>query len=140
MPADVARQDHCIAKPHALRLDRTWRDNRADAAGIDEQPICLAAIDDLEIAGHDADTGRLRGVAHRCDDAHEERDAQSFLKDEAGAYETWPRPAHGKVVDRAVDGERTYVATRKDQRLDHIGIGGEGERARQLQSRSVMPA
>jgi hypothetical protein len=50
-PPDVARQDHCLARVDAGRSDRLWRDDPADAGGVDKQPVGLAAIDDFGIAG-----------------------------------------------------------------------------------------
>ena len=50
-----------------------------------------------------------------------------------------PRAAHREIVDGAVDGERADVAAGKDQRPHDIGIGGERDRAVDIERRAVMP-
>ena len=116
------------------------RDDGADAGGGDEHAVGLAAIDDLEIAGDDADARGAGRVAHRGDDAAEQCGLEALLEDEGGAEEGRPRPAHREIVDGAVDGEAADVAAGEDERPDDVGIGGHGERTGEIEPRAVVTA
>jgi hypothetical protein len=65
--------------------------------------------------------------------------AHAFLQDEADRQREGVRPAHGDVVDRAVDGERADIAAREEQRRDDEAVGGDGEAARRGRSGSPDP-
>ena len=67
------------------------------------------------------------GLGHRGHDALEVAHREALLEEVAGAQEEGLRPAHGEVVDRAVDGQRADVAAGEEGRLHHEGVGGEGQ-------------
>ncbi len=81
------------------------------------------------------------GLRHGFGDAAQIGEGEAFFQDEGGAQSERPRAAHGQIVDGAVHGERADIAAAKEQRLDHEGIGGEGEaRAGDLEHRLVFQA
>ena len=51
---------------------------------------------------------------------------QAFFNDKPGRQEQGPGPAHGQVVDRAVDGQVADVAAGEKKRSYHKGVGGKG--------------
>ncbi len=122
------------------RRDRGGRRDAADPRGVDEQAVGLAPIDDLGVAGDQADAGGVGATAHRLDHPAQGRDRQAFFEDEADAQAFGARAAHGEVVDGAVDGERADVAAGKEQRPHDIGIGREGGRAVDRQHGAVVAA
>ena len=101
--------------------------NDADAGGVDEDLVALAAVDDLGVAGDELHAGLGGRGAHRLDDAAQIVDGQAFFEDERGGEIQRLRAAHGQIVDGAVDGEAADVAAGKEDRRDHEGVGGEGE-------------
>jgi hypothetical protein len=52
---------------------------------------------------------------------------QSFFDDERGGEIERPGAAHGKIVYRAVDGKLADVASREEERMHDIAVGGEGQ-------------
>ena len=52
---------------------------------------------------------------------------QALFENEARAQGQRPRPGHGQVVDRAVDGQLADVAAGKEQRADDERVGRHGE-------------
>ena len=83
-----------------------------------------AALDDLGIAGDDGDAGRVGDALHAGDDAAQDVDVEAFLQHRP-QEEKRPRAAHRQIVDGAGDRKRADVAAREEQRIDHVGIGGE---------------
>ncbi len=125
--ADGSAQDHPVARAglaggqtHAVRHD-------ADAGGVDEQAVALAALDNLGVAGDDGDAGRGRCFGHRRCDQAQGLGGKAFFKNEPGAQKQRPRAAHREIVHGAMHGERSDVAAGEKQRLDHERIGGEGD-------------
>ena len=135
----AAHQDH-VPRPGAIaaRRDDRGRDH-PDAGGVDEYAITLAALDHLGVAGDDRHAGGARRVGHRMDDAREIGEGQALFEDEAGGEPERPRAAHGDVVDGAVHGELADVASREEQRRDHVGVGAEDDLARRRrEARAVV--
>ena len=127
--ADVARHDDVIAGARLLGPDAQPVGHHADAGGVDEKPVRTALSDDLGVAGDDADAGVGGGLAHRLRDGTEHLELEALLEDEAGRQRQRLRPAHRQVVDGAVDGQITDVAAREEQRVDHVGVGGQRDAA-----------
>ena len=101
-----------------------------DSGGVDVAAVGLAALDDLGVAGDDLHPGRGRRVPHGLGDADQVGDAEALLEDEPGRQVLRGGPAHGQVVDGAVDGQFADVAARKEQRRDHVGVGGQRDPGR----------
>ena len=102
--------------------------DHADAGGVDEEAVALAAVDHLGVAGDDRARPPRRAAARIDATTRQQRlHRQAFLEDEAGAQEQRPRAAHRQVVDRAVDRQRADVAAGEEQRPHDVGVGGERE-------------
>ena len=126
---DLAAEENFVAGPGARwgRCSTPSRDH-ADAGGVDEDSVGLAAIDDFGVAGDERDARGVGGFAHRVHDSRRNRRIGSpFLEDESDGEMQRARAAHGEVVDRAVDGEFADVAAGEKDRADHVGVGAEGE-------------
>ena len=84
-------------------------------------------VDDLGVAGDDRDAGLARRRRHRA--ARRGAAARpAALLDDRGAGEVERHgAADGEVVDRAADRELADVAAGKEQRVDDVGVGREGE-------------
>ena len=68
-------------------------------------------------------------------------EGKAFFDDESGAQIERRGTAHGEIVNRAMDGQRTDIAAGEKQRLDHERIGGESEpRAADFENRLVVQA
>ena len=137
---EIAADDDGVAGTDALRLDRLLGHDPADAGGVDEELVGLAAVDDLEVAGDDLDARRRGRGAHRGDHPPQRLQRKPLLQDEAGAETDRARPAHGEVVDGAVDRERPDVAAGEEERLNDVGVGGEGERPGEVEAGAVVAA
>ncbi len=54
-------------------------------------------------------------------------EGQSLLQDQADADRQGPGAAHRQIVDGAVDRQIADIAAGKEDRVDHVGVGGEGQ-------------
>ena len=99
----------------------------ANSGRREEQLVASASVDDLGVAGDDLDARLGRCSRHRAGDLPHEVDGHAFFHDRRAGKIERPRPADRQIVDRAADGELADVAAGEDQRVDHEGIGGEGE-------------
>jgi len=125
--ADRPGDDDGVARPRPGHAQGSVALDEAHPGGADVAAVGLALLHHLGVAGDHADPGRRRGVAHgRCDPG-EVGDGKAFLQDEAGRQVQRRGAGHGQVIDGAVDREVADVAARKEQRRDHVGIGGEGQ-------------
>jgi hypothetical protein len=119
--------------------ERDAGSNSAYASGVEIKSVAFAVLDYFGIAGDKADAGRLGRGTHRGHHLMEPGDRQSFLEDKSYTQEQRLGSAHCQIVDRAVDGERAYVATREEQRSDDIRVGRESEpRTAELQHCAIM--
>ncbi len=125
VPADVARQQDDVAHPHARGRHHGVLLDQSDAGGVDVEPVALAPVDHLGVAGHQHHAGRRGRGLHRLHDALQHLHRQALFDDEAGAEELRTRAAHREVVDGAVHGQRADVAAGKEQRPHDVGVGGE---------------
>ena len=66
---------------------------------------------------------------HAGNDAFQIGERKPLLQDEAGREVERPRARHGDVVDGAVHRERADVAAGKEQRRDHVPVGGHDQAA-----------
>ena len=57
----------------------------------------------------------------------QELDGDALLDNHRAGEIERPRAADGEIVDRAAHGKLADIAAGKHQRIDHEGIGGEGE-------------
>ena len=84
--ADVAADQHRIVRAHRLRADRCWRDDGADAGGVDEHPVGLSAVHHLGVASDEAYAAGRGGVAHGREDATQQAQRQTLLQDQSDAH------------------------------------------------------
>ena len=87
-------------------------------------PRCTTLVSPVTIGTPAARAARAmepRDPAQQC------RSSQALLDDHGAGEIERPRAADREVVDRAVDRQRADVAAGKEQRIDHEGVGGEGE-------------
>ena len=119
------------ASPGATRCggDVEVGHHQADAGGIDENAVAVAAIDYLGVAGNDRHAHFAGGRRHRLDHAAERFHRQSFFEDEARGEIERLGAGHRQVVDRAIDGQLADVAAGEQERPDHEGIGRQGQSA-----------
>ena len=89
--------------------------------------VAGALVDDLGVAGDDLDPGIARRARHRLRDPAQQIDRHPLLDDDGAGQIERHSTADGEVVDRAADRELADVAAGKEQRVDDIGVGGEGE-------------
>ncbi len=101
----------------------------ADAGGIDKQLVGSALVYHLGIAGDDLHAGGIGRRLHRCDDAPQIVDRETLFDNHAAGQIQRHRAAHGKIIDRAGHRQLADIASGKEQRIDHIGIGRHGQRA-----------
>ena len=130
MVADRAGHDDRVAR---LGLRHPQRDvplEDTHAGRVDVAAVGLAALDDLGVAGDDLHPGRGRRVPHRFGDPAQVGDRETLLQDEPGRLVLGRGPAHGQVVDRAVDGQLADVPAGEEQRRDHVGVGGQRDPGR----------
>ena len=125
MPAQIAVYENRVAGPDAARRDGQRMFDHADAGRVDEQPVTLALVHHLGVAGNDLHAGARGGPLHRGDDPPERVHGQPFLDDETGAEIEGAGAAHREVVHRAVHGQGADIAAGKKQRPHDIGIGRE---------------
>ena len=90
---------------------------------LSQAPLCTTLVSPVTIV----DAGCPRRLRHRAGDLAQELDGHALLDDHRAGEIERPRAADGKIVDRAADGELADIAAGKHQRIDHEGIGGEGE-------------
>ena len=139
MTADVAVDQDDVAGPDVLRIDRRLVFDHAQPGRADVQTVALATIDDLGVAGEEADVLALGALAHRGRDAVERLEFQSLFEDEPGAQELRAGSTHRQVVDRAVDRQRTDIAAGEEQRIHDEGIGRQRQpHAADLDHRAVV--
>jgi len=110
--------------------------DRSDARGFTYKPSPFAALDDLGVAGDDLHPGGPGGFPI-------ERTTRSSVPSGSPSSKMNPTlsqrgraPAHGEVVDRAVDREAADVAAGKKERLDDV----ESVREREPGAGEVRPA
>ena len=127
MVADRAVDEDFIARPGGVAADLQVVLNDADAGGVDEELVPLAARNDLGVAGDDGDRGCLRRMRHRFEDPFQIEDRQPLFENEADAERQGSGAGHRQIVDRAIDGQIADITTREKDRVDDIGIGGEGK-------------
>ncbi len=66
---------------------------------------------------------------------------KSLFENEPGAQEQRLRAAHRQIVHGAVHRQRSDIAAREKQRLDHEGVGGESHpRSADLENRLIVQA
>ena len=110
MLGDPPGEEDDVAGRGATGIDRYPRGDDADAGGVDVDPVPLAPVDHLRVAGGDRHPGGGRRVAHRGDDPREGLHREPLLEDQPAGEGERPGAAHREIVDRAVDGERADVA------------------------------
>ena len=128
-----------ITSPGSARCGRMSAPSRSDpdAGGVDEDPVAVAAIDDLRVAGDDGHSGVGGGRCHRLDDHAELSQREAFFQDQSDAEVAGDRAAHGDVVHGAVDGEFPDVPAGEEAWADDERVGGERDRTARVEDGRV---
>jgi hypothetical protein len=101
----------------------------AHAGGGDEDTVALALLHHLGVAGDHGHAGLARRRRHRLHHALEVGERITLFDDEAGRQVQRPRAQHGDVVDGAVHGQRTEVATAEEDGAHDMAVAGHDEPA-----------
>ena len=114
VPADVAAQQHRVARPDAARA-RSARScsTMPMPAVLMKMPSPLPRSTTFVSPVTSCTPAAARPPLHRRDDAPQRLHRQPLFEDEARAQIERPRAAHRQVVDRAVDRQRADVAARE---------------------------
>src|SRR5260370_39072985 len=83
--------------------------NETYTSRVNEQPICLAALDDLGITSNDSDTGLSSRFRHIYDDTAHVSDWEALLEDKACREIEGLRSRHREVGDGTVDGHFPHI-------------------------------
>ena len=139
MGGQVAAQQHAIARLNATGTDLRLRVQPADAGGVDEKLIALAALDHLGVAGYDLHTRFLRSEADRHQYLPEIGHSQAFLQNETQGQVLRYGPAHSQVIDGAVNGQFADVAAGKKDRRHDKAVGRKGHGTAKVEHGPVVP-
>ena len=123
MIADRTADDEYVAVADAFQGRPYARQADADAGRREIQSAAFAVADDLRVAGADGHTDVPRGLCKACDDPVERLDLEALLDERVQRQVQRARTGNGKVVGRAVNGERTDVTAGKLQRLNGETVG-----------------
>jgi hypothetical protein len=124
---DRARHQHDVAGPCLVGAESQRPFQDADSGRVHVAAVCLAALHDLGVPGHDLHPGLACRQCHGRDDPLQVLDRQALLEDESAGQVERPGTGDGEVVDRAVHGQVADVAAGEEQRVDHVRVGGEGQ-------------
>ena len=83
MIADVAADEHDVARRDALHGEAHIGADHADSAGVDEQLIRLATVNHFCVARDDRHSRLCCGHRHRLHDTAQNRHVQSLLEDQS---------------------------------------------------------
>ena len=125
MIPDRAREQHGVAGLDAERAELDAVRDDADTRRVDEDTVGAATVDDLRVARDDRHLRTVRSGLHGVDETAQIRDREALLQDEREGERERTRSADSKVVDRAVHGELSDVASRKEDRGDDVRVRGE---------------
>ena len=84
-------------------------------------------FDDLGVAGDDLNASIACGERHRLRNPAQQIDRQPLLDNHRAGEIERHGTAGREVVDRAIHRELADIAAGEEQRIDDVGIGGEGE-------------
>ena len=116
MEADRTRHDHGITRPYPVRPKFDTGSQHTDSCGGDVDAVSMTAIHHLGVTRDDRDARSPGRVAHRASDEIELGEGQSLLEHHADRQVERTCACHGDVVDRAVDGEVSDVASGEEPR------------------------
>ena len=105
MGAKIAAHQNRIVPSNQLGQHAYARRHEPDPCGVNIDPVTLASIHDLGVAGDDRHPGRLRRFGHRLHDSPQQVQIESFFQNESCAEAQGLRPAHGQIIDRPMDGQ-----------------------------------
>ena len=98
---------------------------KADAGGVDVQPVTPAFFHHLGVSGHDFDACFLGRVSHAVADLLEIGNRVAFLENESAAEIKRRRTACRDIVHCAANGESTDISTWEKVRRNNEAIGGK---------------
>ncbi len=125
--ADGPGDDHHVAGLSVAAGDVQARRDEAHPGRVDKEAVRAAAFHHLGIAGDDLHPGLLGRGRHRSDHPAQGLHLQPFLQDKTGGEVQGRGPHHAQVVHCAADGQAANIAAGEKERLDHVGIGSEGQ-------------
>jgi hypothetical protein len=125
--SDGSGDDDDVAGGDAVGAEVDAVGQQADTGGVDVEPVAVAAVDHLGVAGDHGDPGRPGGCAERGGDAAELVDRQALLEHHPDRQVERHGPRHGQVVDGAVHGQVADAPAGEEPRPHDVGVGGEGQ-------------
>ena len=115
--------------------------HHAHPGGGDEDLVRLAPGHDLGVAGDHRHPALARGRGNGIGEPFQVGQGKAFLQDQGQAQGEGGCALHGQVVDGPEHRELADIAAGKEDRVDHVAVGGEGEAAgRHGQHRAVLEA
>ena len=129
MTSQIAAHQQLIPHRDRAGFDGAGAFDHAEAAGGDEQPVRLAALHHLGVAGDDGHATGGGRPGHGGDDAAQAGQVEALLQDQGDADAGGTGAGHGQVVGGAGDGQLADVAPGKFQGMDDIAVGGEDQGA-----------
>ena len=127
MIAHASRDNDFVTWPDIPRRKINLIRYPADPRGIDEDLVCAPSLNHFRVTRDDLNPCLLGCPSHGADDSLQINVREPFFEDIAGRQIERLRAGHAEVVDRAANGQFSYVTAAKKDGLDHIGIRGEGE-------------
>ncbi len=127
MAAQRAGYQQHVARAKPLCAPVNVGGDSPHSGGVDKQLIGRTALDHFGVPGDDSDTRLARGVCHAVHHRRERLHRQTLFEDESAGEVAGNGAADGHVVGRAADGELADIAAGKEQRIDDIAVGGEGQ-------------
>ncbi len=109
----------------ACRMDVYVVGYDANAGSVDENLVCLAAVNHLRITSDKLHSGGIGRSVHRLDDAPEIFHRHTFFQDKAGREIKRTRAAHREIVHRSVNSEFSDIAAGKKDRTYDERIGAK---------------
>ena len=139
MSADVATDNYHVSRSEGTRTDPQVMVHGANSRRGNKHTMTPAVIDHFGVAGYNPHPGLERRLPHRESYPPQRFGGKALLKDKRRAQIQRLCPAHGKIVDGAVDGQCPDVSTGEKEGIDDIRIGGESKLGScYVEKRSVM--
>ena len=133
-PIGPGEQDR-VARAHVARRQIDARRHDADARGVDEDLVAAAAPDHLRVAGDDRGRRRAPRPA-RADSTTRRRSASGSPSSrmKASDSESGCAPPTARSLTVPFTASSPMSPPGKEDRRDHVGVGGEGEPRRRRPS------
>ena len=124
MIADGSTDQYSISGADAIRRVAPATRPKADAGRGQIDAVAVAAADNFGIAGNHRDTAVACRGRQGMNDPAQQRNFQSFFKEDVECQVMRLRAADREIVYRAMNRQRTNIAARKLQWLYGEAVGG----------------